>query len=115
MVARSPRLRFHGTLPNVDVLETMSAYDALLFPTKYEGEGFPGVLLEASYVGLYCVVTDHLYNKEVVDEYCWGTAYPNQEYVNQVANLDFNDIRTRSKQAKKAPLLSELVGKFDFV
>lgn len=43
---------YRGVLEPDAVTETMSAYDALVLPSYYEGEGLPGAIVEASLVGL---------------------------------------------------------------
>lgn len=44
----------------------LAEYDVLLLPTRWKGEGLPGILIEAKIAGLVSVVTDHHYNREIV-------------------------------------------------
>lgn len=48
--------------------ETLSNYDVMLFPTYWEGEGFPGVVIDAYIAGLPIIATDWNLNKEVIKE-----------------------------------------------
>jgi glycosyltransferase involved in cell wall biosynthesis len=64
------RVRYLGVLPSDEVVSTMSQYDALLLPTYHEGEGYPGVVLEAFRAGLPVVCTRWQALPEVVDETC---------------------------------------------
>lgn len=51
-------------------VETLSPYFALLFPTYYYGEGFPGNVVDAYNTGLPIIATDWMYNKDIIlDEY----------------------------------------------
>jgi glycosyltransferase involved in cell wall biosynthesis len=64
------RVRYLGVLPSDEVVSTMAQYDALLLPTYHEGEGYPGVVLEAFRAGLPVVCTRWQALPEVVDETC---------------------------------------------
>lgn len=66
MVEDAENISFNGPLPNEKVILKMSEYDALLFPTYYEGEGFPGVIVEAFMAGVPVIATDWRYNNEIV-------------------------------------------------
>jgi len=48
----------------------MRDYDALLFPTYWQGEGIPGVVLEAFQAGLPVITTDWRSIPELVDDSC---------------------------------------------
>jgi glycosyltransferase involved in cell wall biosynthesis len=45
---------------------TISSYHAMLFPTTWMGEGFPGVVLDAMVCGLPVIASDWNMNREVV-------------------------------------------------
>jgi glycosyltransferase involved in cell wall biosynthesis len=47
-----PRATYHGALAHEQVARVLSDHDALLFPSYYEGEGLPGVVVEAMQCGL---------------------------------------------------------------
>lgn len=51
---------------NDNVYEKLREYDVLLLPTVWEGEGVPGVLIEAKMAGIPSIVTNHNYNTEIV-------------------------------------------------
>jgi glycosyltransferase involved in cell wall biosynthesis len=52
-----PRVSYHGTLVPDSVQSTLAAADVLLFPTYHAGEGYPGILVEATMVGLPVVAS----------------------------------------------------------
>lgn len=68
-------LRYQGVLDNSDVVDTLINYDCLVFPTKYPGEGFPGVILEALYAGILVLASDWKYNKEILESYKNGIIF----------------------------------------
>lgn len=48
--------------------EILSGYDAMLFPTFYDGEAFPGILIDAFIAGLPVVASDWHFNRDIVTE-----------------------------------------------
>lgn len=48
---------------NYDVL---AAYDAMLFPTYWPGEGFPGIVIDAFVAGLPVIATDWSQNADII-------------------------------------------------
>ena len=48
--------------------EVLKNYDALLFPTYYEGEGFAGTIIDAFAAGLPVIASDWKYNSEIIKQ-----------------------------------------------
>jgi glycosyltransferase involved in cell wall biosynthesis len=46
----------------------LAEYDAMVFPTKWHGEGFPGIFLDAFMVGLPVICSDWNMNAEVIQD-----------------------------------------------
>jgi glycosyltransferase involved in cell wall biosynthesis len=63
-----PCIRYRGELKPEDVVPTLRKYDAFVFPTHHDGEGYPGVILEAYSVGLPVVTTRWRTLPEIVDD-----------------------------------------------
>ena len=61
---------------STDVLKN---YFALIFPTYYEGEGFPGTIIDSFSSGLPVIATDWKYNKEIIDNEVNGLIYEIRE------------------------------------
>lgn len=72
----SPAIRFLGPLAPEQAIARLAGHDALLFPTCYAGEGFPGVIVEAYAAGIPVVASDWQDNREVVDEGRTGLLFP---------------------------------------
>lgn len=51
---------------NNNVYDKLSEYDVLLFPTLWENEGVPGILVEAKIAGIAPIVSDRNFNAEIV-------------------------------------------------
>jgi glycosyltransferase involved in cell wall biosynthesis len=56
--------------------EILSKYSCMLFPTYWQGEGFPGVIIDAYIAGLPVIATDWNMNKEVVVDGVTGLIVP---------------------------------------
>lgn len=57
-------------------VETLSPYFALLFPTYFHGEGFPGNMIDCFNAGIPVIATDWLYNKDVIKDGYNGLLIP---------------------------------------
>ena len=64
----SSRLNYQGVLQLDEVIPMLKKYDALLLPTYWVGEGYPGIILEAYSVGLPVISTNWKSIPEIVDE-----------------------------------------------
>ena len=51
-----------------EVPEVLTQYDGLVLPTFYQGEGYPGIVIEAYQAGLFCVATQWRSLPEIVEE-----------------------------------------------
>lgn len=49
---------YHGNVENETLRDSLPSYDAFVFPTEYENEGHPGVLIEAFMASLPIIATD---------------------------------------------------------
>lgn len=63
-------VRYCGVADPDLVPEILKSHDALLLPTYYDGEGYPGVILEAFNAGIPVITTLWKAIPEVVDETC---------------------------------------------
>lgn len=59
--------RYGGYLEPEAVTRTISTHDVFVFPTYFETEGFPGVLVDAAYAGLPVIATRVAYNAEIIE------------------------------------------------
>lgn len=61
-------VKYHGILPQKQVPQVLADHDALLLPTYYEGEGYPGIILEAFSAGMPVIASRWKAIPELVDE-----------------------------------------------
>ena len=57
---------YKGILKKEEVLETLRDYDVLVLPTFYEGEGYPGAIIEAYSIGLPVITSNWKAIPEIV-------------------------------------------------
>lgn len=69
-------IRYCGTVAYDDSVDTIKGYYALLFPTYWKGEGFPGTIVDAFSSGLPVIASDWNSNKEIVSSGVNGIVYP---------------------------------------
>lgn len=69
-------VRYCGIVDYDKTVETLAQYFALVFPTYYYGEGFPGNVIDAFNTGLPIVATDWLYNKDFIEDGYNGILVP---------------------------------------
>ncbi len=74
-------------------VETLTPYFALLFPTYFHGEGFPGNMIDCFNTGLPVIATDWLYNKDVIQDGKNGLLIPikNPEALCEAIETLYND------------------------
>lgn len=58
-----------------DVLNKLSSYDAMVFPTYYDGEGFPISIVECYKAGVPVIASDWHFNSEVVEHNITGIIF----------------------------------------
>lgn len=101
LVKTTNNISYKGVLESDKVLQTLSSYDLLLFPTYYEGEGFPGAILDAMSAGVPVIASNWKYNSEVISDGKTGILFKaksTQDLIsklNMVLNRSFsiNDIK----------------------
>lgn len=82
MVRESRNINYKGNFSGTSsaVYDELSKYDILLFPTRYETEGVPGVLVEAKIAGLAIIVSNNSHNSEIVSDGINGIVLKNNTY-----------------------------------
>lgn len=55
-------------LGDINNYATLAQYDAMLFPTFWKGEGFPGILIDAMIAGTPVVASEWGYNTEIIND-----------------------------------------------
>jgi glycosyltransferase involved in cell wall biosynthesis len=82
MKTTTDAVKYCGTIPFDKSVERIQQYDALLFPTRWDGEGFAGTIVDAFSAGLPVLATDWNCNGEIVENMTNGILYPNSDIQN---------------------------------
>lgn len=70
-----PFINYRGFVGAGCKTSTLKDYFALLFPTVYDGEGFPGTVIDAFAAGVPVIATDWLYNACIIRNGVDGVIY----------------------------------------
>lgn len=68
-------INFKSVLSGEKVIQTLSNYYCMLFPTFYKGEGTPHSIMESFMAGLPIIASNWAYNSEIVDNYQTGLIF----------------------------------------
>lgn len=69
-------VEYKGVINYYDSIATLKNYFALVFPTFFHGEGFPGNFIDSFNSGLPIITTDWMYNKEIIKDKHNGLIVP---------------------------------------
>jgi glycosyltransferase involved in cell wall biosynthesis len=58
--------KYKGIADPETVQKILAGYDLLVFPTRYEGEGCPGIIIDAYFAGIPVLATNWKYNSEFI-------------------------------------------------
>lgn len=70
---------YRGVIDSQSSVNVLKNYFALLFPTRWVGEGFPGTIIDAFASGIPVIASDWNANKEIIQHKVQGIIYPNDE------------------------------------
>ena len=68
MEGKPDYIKYCGTVSFSLSTDVLKNYFALMFPTYYSGEGFPGTLLDAMAAGVPVIASDWKYNSEIIND-----------------------------------------------
>ena len=67
IIENKPSIKYCGIVPYDKSVETLKDYYALLFPTYWQGEGFPGTIIDAFSAGLPVIASYWNENPEIIE------------------------------------------------
>ena len=93
--------------------QELSEYDVMLFPTYWEGEGFPGVIIDAFIAGLPVIASDWNLNREVVSEGETGWIIPVHDVEALALKMEYvinnpEIVKTYSKNCQRQALAYDI-------
>ena len=69
---------YRGVVDSQSSVDVLKDYYALLFPTRWPGEGVPGTVIDAFAAGIPIIASDWNANREIIDGGKQGLLYPNE-------------------------------------
>ena len=75
MTKQPEYIKYKGVVSQDQIVDTLSRYFALLFPTRFYTEGVPGTIIDAYASGLPVIVSKWQSYKDIVEEEVTGFAY----------------------------------------
>ncbi len=83
-------IRYMGVVPPEKSVETLKNYFALLFPTYYQGEGFPGTIIDAFLSGTPVIASNWKYNAEIVQDKYTGLIFEHNNINALIKSIDYS-------------------------
>lgn len=87
--ACSSAIKYCGFIPNEETVQRLSGYYMLLFPSTYEGEGFPGTVWDAFAAGVPIIATNWHYNSEIITDGVTGYIFDYRNMAELVNRIEF--------------------------
>lgn len=101
IIKEIPNAEYKGFLNLADVsnYDVLASYSAMLFPTFWKGEGFPGILIDAMIAGTPVIASEWGYNTEIIENGTTGIIIKSKN-VDELANAMNSFICNHSKVAE---------------
>lgn len=95
---------YKGVVDSQKSVDILKNYYALLFPTKWVGEGFPGTIVDAFAAGIPVIASDWNANKEIVHNDEQGIIYPNDKVqtLKEAIEYSLKETKTMAEMRKKS-------------
>lgn len=106
-IAKSGCANYQGVVDPREVVPLMQTYDALVFPTFYQGEGQPGVVLETMVAGIPSITTNFRSIPAVVQDGVTGILVEpqNVEDLTKAIQMLYHNPTLRQKMGDRNQLL----------
>ena len=88
-VEELPNVRYQGFLSFAENAgyDTLATYDAMLFPTYWVGEGFPGIIIDAYIAGLPIIASDWNLNSQIIKNNKTGVIIPAKDNASLIKTM----------------------------
>ena len=114
MIDSHPEAEYKGLLNLRDTqnYDELAKYDVMLFPTYWQGEGFPGIVIDAYIASLPIIASDWNLNKDVIEDDVTGWIIPTHD-VEALTNRMKYAIDHPEEVKKMAETCRERVAQYD--
>ena len=89
LLKEMPFVSYKGCVGYGDSVSVVRREDVLLFPTRWEGEGFPGTVVDAFAAGIPVVASDWNANAEIIEHMKTGLIYPSEGFPDLEAAVEW--------------------------
>lgn len=89
LLKEMPFVSYKGCVSYDNSVSVVRRENVLLFPTRWEGEGFPGTVVDAFAAGVPVVASDWNANAEIIEHMKTGLIYPNEGFPNLEAAVEW--------------------------
>lgn len=79
LVQNASCVTYKGIIDSQASVDILKEYFALVFPTRWAGEGLPGTVIDAFAAGIPVIASDWNANKEIIQNKEQGLIYPNED------------------------------------
>ncbi len=76
----SDAITYRGKIAFDKSVDVLKDYYMLLFPSFWQGEGFPGTFIDSFAASLPIIATDHNLNAEIIKHMVTGIIYPSKQF-----------------------------------
>jgi len=80
---------YKGSVDSRNSVQTLKPYFALLFPTRWHGEGFPGTVLDCYASAVPVIASDWNSNEEIINHMETGLIYPRQGFDDLTCSMNW--------------------------
>lgn len=114
MIDSHPETGYKGllNLRNTTNYDELAQYDVMLFPTYWQGEGFPGIVIDAYIASLPIIASDWNLNRDVIEDGVTGWIIPTHD-VEALTNRMKYAIDHPDEVKKMAETCRERVSQYD--
>lgn len=100
-LSRYDNINYYGTISPHNVYKTLNENDVCVLPTSYEGEGFPGTIIDSYIAGIPVIVSKWKDLPEFVEVgktgFVFDLDYPQQMYDLIISLMDNSDLLSEMK------------------
>ena len=102
-------ISYKGNADPSDVENILRKYFMMVLPTFYEGEGFPGIIVESFASGLPVIASDWKYNSEIIQDGINGLLFKTKNEEDLTSKIEYcldnyniiNEMRSKALSASK--------------
>ena len=88
LLSNKKNVCYRGVVGSNSSIDILSNYDCLLFPTRFDGEGMPGTIIDAFASGTPVLCSDWEYRSEMIEDGVHGFVFKYKDYSSLVETVE---------------------------